>query len=101
MISLISIFKLGPFNTFLLSTSIASVNWLIFHDILNINLIKIYFKHKNHMLRKLILPVFSILISLIMIFFVLYSESFPFYFSPLSSIIIFLAIFLKNHGKIK
>jgi amino acid transporter len=98
-ISLFLLFLIGPLNTFLLTTSIASFNWIIFHDTINLELIKGYFKNKKNVIKNFVIPIAAILFSFIMIFFIINSNSFPFNISPIISfsVIIFLLIFEKNN----
>lgn len=105
-LSFLTLIIFGPLNGFLIATSIATFNWIFFHDVLNITLIKHFYDERKGVVRNLIMPLIALVISIIIIYFIISSLSFPFYLAPLSTLLLFilypfLKIFLKNFKNIK
>ncbi|MGC8662953.1 MAG: hypothetical protein ACP5SF_00685 [Thermoplasmata archaeon] len=94
LLILFFIFSFGPINGFLLATSIATFNWLIFHDSLNLILIKRFYLEKKNILKNLLLPALAIIFSALIFYYMLISLTFPFYLAPISTLILFLIYFL-------
>ncbi|MDP8012139.1 MAG: hypothetical protein ACP5LA_05560 [Thermoplasmata archaeon] len=88
------LYLMGPLNSFLLATSIATFNWIIFHDVLNVALIKRFYEERKGLIKNFLFPLFAIIFSFLIFYFIFISLTFPFYLAPLSTVLFFLIYFI-------